>query len=90
MSVIPFDRQAKTVPGPGGTRLLVPDESAPSAGTGNLRAIREGRQTRIIAELPAGEYIVSVFVDPGQGDVSYYYRIVVEPESGETTTTEAA
>ena len=36
----------------------------------------EGRT--IPVELPAGEYVVDVFITVQQGDATYYFRIVVE------------
>jgi hypothetical protein len=43
-----------------------------------LRIRREGDQTKLFADLPAGEYVINVFLYVPEGDVSYYFRVVTE------------
>ena len=47
-----------------------------------LPARREGGRTEIPAALPAGEYLIDVFVRIPEGDAKYYFRVVVEPDAG--------
>jgi hypothetical protein len=44
----------------------------------SLKAHGSGIERVIPAELPAGEYVVDVFVTVRQGDASYFFRIMVE------------
>ena len=37
-----------------------------------------GGRVPILAELPAGDYVVDVFVRVPEGDASYYFRVIVE------------
>lgn len=41
-----------------------------------------GDRVTIPAELPAGDYVVDVSVAVPEGDASYYFRVVVEPDGG--------
>jgi hypothetical protein len=43
-----------------------------------LRSSRSGNRARIVADLPAGKYVVAVFVRVPQGDALYGFRVVVE------------
>jgi hypothetical protein len=43
-----------------------------------LKAHSSGIERAIPAELPPGEYVVDVFITVRQGDVTYYFRIMVE------------
>ncbi len=47
-----------------------------------LSVRREGGRTEIPAALPAGEYLIDVFVRIPEGDATYYFRVVVEPDAG--------
>ena len=47
-----------------------------------LPARREGGRTEIPAALPAGEYLIDVLVRIPEGDATYYFRVVVEPDAG--------
>lgn len=42
-----------------------------------LKAHGSGVQRAIPTELPAGEYVLEVFIEVQQGDASYYFRVVV-------------
>lgn len=79
----PLDPEARTLPGPGGLRFLAPGEEKPIPEPMDLKTARADGRTRITADLPTGKYILAVFVDPGNGDASYYYRLRVEPNTGE-------
>jgi hypothetical protein len=48
----------------------------------HLQTRRSGDQTEIPAALPAGEYVVDVFVTVAEGDASYSFRDAVEGEAG--------
>jgi hypothetical protein len=52
-----------------------------------LRAERRGDRAEIPAELPAGEYVLQIFVRVPEGDASYYFRVRMEPETGESADT---
>ncbi len=43
-----------------------------------LKAHGSGIERAIPAELPPGEYVVDVFITVRQGEVTYYFRIMVE------------
>ena len=61
----------------GQVSVLVPDEGSKGQ-TIQLRSSRSGNRARIVADLPAGEYAVAVFVRVPQGDALYGFRVVVE------------
>ena len=43
-----------------------------------LEVRRSGSGVRMPAELPAGSYVIDVFVYVPEGDASYYFRVLVE------------
>jgi hypothetical protein len=43
-----------------------------------LEAHGSGFERVIPAELPPGDYVVDIFIKVGQGDATYYFRIMVE------------
>ncbi len=46
--------------------------------TKHLQARRAGDLTRIPAKLPAGEYLVGIYIYVPEGDASYHFRVLVE------------
>jgi hypothetical protein len=46
--------------------------------TKRLKSRRSGDRVGIPAELSAGEYVIDIFVYVPEGDVSYYFRVLVE------------
>lgn len=71
-----------------GAEPLGPD-GKPDGSSVSLGVSRSGGESSVLADLPAGEHVVSVFVNAPQGDVSYYFRVAVWrgegrlPESGD-------
>jgi hypothetical protein len=61
-----------------GGSVLVPDEGGKGYQEIRLQSSRSGTQARVAAELPAGKYVVAVFVRVPQGDALYGFRVVVE------------
>lgn len=80
-----LDPEAETQPGPDGIRFLMPRVREK-----NLKTVRADGRAKITADLPAGEYVLSVFVRPDTGDASYFYRLRVKPETGEGSSTSPA
>lgn len=66
--------------GEGGGRddVFVPPHRG-DGGAKDLRVRRSGTRARVVADLPAGEYVLGVFARMPQGDASYGFRLVVEP-----------
>jgi hypothetical protein len=62
----------------GNVSVLVPDEGSKGYQEIRLQSSRSGNRARVAAELPAGKYIVAVFVKVPQGDALYGFRVVVE------------
>jgi hypothetical protein len=60
-----------------GISVLVPNEGSKGYKTIQLHSSRSGNRARIVADLPAGEYVVAVFVRIPQGDALYGFRVVV-------------
>src|SRR5215216_1520414 len=56
----------------------VPDEGSKGHQEIQLQSSRSGDRARIVADLPAGKYVVAVFVRVPQGDALYGFRVVVE------------
>ena len=48
-------------------------------GTKDLPVRRSGTRSRIVADLPPGEYVLDVFARMPQGDASYGFRLILEP-----------
>jgi hypothetical protein len=48
----------------------------------DLRAIRSGDSFEIPVDLPAGEYLVGVYVSGPKGEAGYSFRVAVEREPG--------
>lgn len=62
------------------TRLAEQSSRMDADETRNLR-VRDRRKSKALidlAGLSAGDYVIEVFVRVSQGDVSYYFRVVVE------------
>lgn len=76
----PLNTESETLPGPDGVQFLMPRGKQK-----NVKAIRTSGRTRIIADVPSREYVLSVFVDPGRSDASYSYRLRVEPAPDENS-----
>ncbi len=52
---------------------------ARGGGAKDLPARRSGTRARIVADLPAGEYVLDVFARMPQGDASYGFRLILKP-----------
>ena len=96
LTAVPHEREALAVPSGAVLMFDYGGEGPPSkvwAGhsplvggkvgtpTDPLPAHREGERTEIPAALPAGEYLIDVFVRIPEGDATYYFRVVVEPHA---------
>jgi hypothetical protein len=77
-AVYPLDPETVTQPGPDGIRFLTSLDRQK-----NLKTFRAGGRTKITADLPAGDYVLSVFVRPDMEDASYFYRLRVKPGADE-------
>ncbi len=69
--------------GPGGGRegdvFVMPSKGG---GAEELRVRRSGTTARIVADLPAGEYVLNAFARMPEGDASYGFRLAVkEPDA---------
>lgn len=62
----------------GNVSVLVPNEGSKEDRTIRLQIHRFGDQAHVVAELPAGKYVVAAFVRVPQGDAVYGFRVVVE------------
>jgi hypothetical protein len=69
------DREARG--GPRQDDMFLPP--ARGAGRKDLPVRRSGTRARIVADLPAGEYVLDVFARMPQGDASYGFRLILEP-----------
>lgn len=78
----PLNTESETLPGPDGVRYLAPGEDGPIPAPKELKAVQTNGRTQITGALPPGQHILSVFLDPGRGDASYFYRLRVDPANG--------
>ncbi len=69
------DREAQG--GPREDDLFLPPYR--SGGAKHLPVRRSGIRASIVADLPAGEYVLDVFARMPQGDASYGFRLILEP-----------
>ncbi len=86
----PLEPEVETQPGPDGIQFIMPrgGQQMPMPEAKDLKAVHTDGRTQITADLPTGEYTLSVFVDPGRGDASYFYRLRVESGPGESSAEE--
>ncbi len=61
-----------------GISVLVPEGGGKGYQDVRLQSSRSGNRARIVADLPAGKYVVAVFVRVPQGDALYGFRVIVE------------
>lgn len=61
-----------------GISVLVPEGRGKGYQDIRLQSSRSGNRARIVADLPAGRYVVAVFVRVTQGDALYGFRVIVE------------
>ena len=61
-----------------GGSVLVPNEGSKGNATIRLHIHRFGDGAHVVAELPAGNYVVAAFVRVPQGDAVYGFHVVVE------------
>lgn len=76
----------RLIPGPGGIRLLVPEGNRIQSEARDLEVRRAPGRMLIEAGLPPRKYALGVFVGVPNGDVSYYFRLRIEPEVGRKAT----
>ena len=50
-----------------------------SGGAKDLPVRRSGTRARIVADLPAGQYVLDAFARMPRGDASYGFRLILEP-----------
>ena len=85
-----FDYGGEAQPGSvrAGAEPLGADGKPADSLSSPLKVDGSGGRVTIPAELPAGDYVVDVFVAVPQGDASYFFRVVVQrgedalPETG--------
>jgi hypothetical protein len=78
----PLEQEVRTVATLEGVRYLVPDGESRVLKREELDLEREGRLTKVVADVPGGEYVLRISARPAEGVAkwkmaTYYFRVLV-------------
>ena len=80
----PLEQEARTVSALEGVRYVVPEGESRALKKEELGLKREGRMTKVVADVPEGEYVFQISARPPEGvatwkGATYYFRVLVLP-----------